>query len=92
MYMCLIPNCFCGTDILLYNTKIVVEKGILRTVSITDIYCSRYKVGTVYLIFENSTVNIRSLCTSCEDMACCYYYSTLCYCTVKKLYLGNRSK
>jgi hypothetical protein len=40
------------------------------TVSNISIYCSNYKVGTIYLvqyIFEKSTININALCNSCED-------------------------
>jgi hypothetical protein len=50
IYMCPIPNGFRDRDISLYNSKIVDKKEILRTVSITGIYCSSDKVGTVYLI------------------------------------------
>jgi hypothetical protein len=50
MYMCPTPNGFRDTDILLHSSKIVDKKEILRTVSITGIYCSSDKVGTVYLI------------------------------------------
>jgi hypothetical protein len=39
-------------------------------VSNTGIYCSSDEVDTVYIVFENSTVNINTLCNSCEDMAC----------------------
>jgi hypothetical protein len=48
MYMCPIPNSFRDTDISLYSSKIVHKKGILCTLSNTDIYCSSDKVGTVY--------------------------------------------
>jgi hypothetical protein len=34
----------------LYSSKIVDKKEILHTVSNTGIYCSRDKVGTVYLV------------------------------------------
>jgi predicted transport protein len=36
--------------ILLYGSKTVDKKEILRTVSNTGIYCSGDKVGTVYLV------------------------------------------
>jgi hypothetical protein len=44
---------------------------VTANVSNTGIYCSRNKVGTVYLaqytrIFENYTVNINALCNSCD--------------------------
>ena len=74
MYMCPIPNGFRDGAISLYSCKIVDKKNILRTVSNTGIYCSSDKIGTrcvVQYIFENSTVNINALCSSCEDMACC---------------------
>ena len=51
-----------------------VEKEILRIVSNIGIYCPNDKVGTVYpvqFIFENSSVNINALFSSCEDMAFC---------------------
>jgi hypothetical protein len=50
-------------------------------------YSSRDKVGAVYLIqyiFENPTVNINALCTSCEHIACC---SSQCILTF--LYAGD---
>jgi hypothetical protein len=50
MYMCPIPNGFRDRDILLYNSKIVDKKEILRTVSSTGIYCSSDKVDTVCLV------------------------------------------
>jgi hypothetical protein len=40
MYTCPTPNGFRGRAILLYSSKIVDEKEILRTVSNTCIYCS----------------------------------------------------
>jgi hypothetical protein len=49
MYMWPIPNCFQDRAISLYSSKTVDKKEILRTVSNTRIYCSRDKVGTVYL-------------------------------------------
>jgi hypothetical protein len=73
MYMCPIPNGSRDRFISLYSCKIVDKEG-LRFVSNIGIYCSTDKVGTVYLVqyvFENSTVNIKTLCNSCEDMACC---------------------
>jgi hypothetical protein len=78
MYMCPIPNSFRDIAILLYSSKIVDKKEILHTVSNSVICCSSDKVGTVY-IFENSTVSINALCSSCEDMACC----SSVQCTVK---------
>jgi len=69
-----ILNSFQDRDISLYSCKIVDKKEILCTVSDTSIYCTSGKVGIVYLvqyIFGNSAVNIRALCSSCEDMACC---------------------
>jgi hypothetical protein len=50
VYMCPIPNGFQDRDILLYSSKIVKKKEILRTVSNTGVYCSSDKVGTVYLL------------------------------------------
>jgi hypothetical protein len=50
MYIFPIPNGFRGSAISLYSPKIVDNKGMLRTVSITVIYCSSDKVGTVYLL------------------------------------------
>jgi hypothetical protein len=47
MYMCSIPNGFRDRSILLYSSKIVDKKEILRTVSNTGIYYSSDKVGTV---------------------------------------------
>jgi hypothetical protein len=68
----------------IFNSKIVDKKEILHTVSNTGIYCSRDKVGTVYLgqcIFENSTVNINALCNSCRGghgvLLVCTAYSVL---------------
>ena len=52
----------------------LVDKEILRIVSNIGIYCSSDKVGTVYLvqyIFENFTVTINALFSSCEDVVCC---------------------
>jgi hypothetical protein len=89
MYMCPIPKGFRDTAILLYISKIVDKKEILRNVFNTGIYCSSDEVGTV---FENSTVNINAFCNSCEDMACCSSVRCTVYCTVKQLYLGNRSE
>jgi hypothetical protein len=69
-----IPNGFRDRAISLYSCK-TVDKEILHNVSNISIYCSSDKVGTVYpvrYIFENSTVNIRALSNSCEDMACCW--------------------
>jgi hypothetical protein len=43
-----IPNGFRDRAISLYSSKTVDKKEILRTVSITGIYCSSDKVGTVY--------------------------------------------
>jgi hypothetical protein len=50
MYMCSIPNGFRDGAVSLYSSKIVDKNEILRTVSNTGIYCSSYKVGTVYLV------------------------------------------
>jgi hypothetical protein len=50
MYMDPILNNFWDRAISLYSSKIVDKKDILRTVSNTGIYCSRYKVGIVYLV------------------------------------------
>jgi hypothetical protein len=50
MYMCLIPNGFPVAAMSLYNSKTVDKIVILRTVSITGLYCSSEKVGTVYLV------------------------------------------
>jgi hypothetical protein len=85
-YMYHLPKCFRDRVISLYNSKIVVDKEILRTVSNTGIYCSSEKFCTVFLvqhIFENSTVNINALCNLCEDMACCSSVQCTVYCTVK---------
>jgi hypothetical protein len=49
MYMCRIPKIFQDRAISLCSSKIVDTKEILRTVSVTGIYCSNDKVGTVYL-------------------------------------------
>ena len=86
MYMCPIPNGFRDRAISLHSCKIV-DKEILSIVSNIGMYCSRDKVGAVYLvqyIFENSTVNINALCNSCEHMACC---SSQCILT--SLYAGD---
>jgi hypothetical protein len=48
--MCPILNGFRDRVILLYSSKIVDKKEILRTVSNTGIYCSSDEVGTVYLV------------------------------------------
>jgi hypothetical protein len=80
-----IPNGFPDRAILLYSSKIVDKKEILRTVSNTGFYCSSDKVDTVYLIkyiFENSTVNINALWNSCEDMASKKLYSEIAPLTV----------
>jgi hypothetical protein len=82
MHMYPVLNGFRNRDSSLYSPKTVDKKDILRTVSNTGIYCSSDKVGAVYLvqyIFENSTVNNKALCNSCEDMACC----SSVQCTVK---------
>jgi hypothetical protein len=50
IYTCPIPNGFRGRVISLHSSKIVDNKQIIRTVSITGIYCSSDKVGTVYLL------------------------------------------
>jgi hypothetical protein len=95
MHMCPIPNGFHDRYISLCSSKVVDKKEILRTVSNTGIYCSINKIDTVYLvqyIFENSTVNINALCNSCEDMACSSSVQCIVYCTMKQLYLGNRSE
>jgi hypothetical protein len=84
MDMCPTPNGFRGRAISLYSSKIVDKKQILRTVSDTGIYCSSDKVDTVYYVFENSTVNINALCSSCEDMPCCSSVQCTVYCTTKQ--------
>jgi hypothetical protein len=50
-YICMCPllNDFQDRAISLYSSKII-DKEILHTVSVTGIYCSSDKVGTVYLI------------------------------------------
>jgi hypothetical protein len=48
--MCPIANGFRYSVISLYSSEIFDKKEILRTVSNTGTYCSRYKVGTVYLV------------------------------------------
>ena len=71
----------------MYNRKTVDKKEVLRvrTVSNTGIYCSSDRVGTVCnKCSKNSTVNISTLCSSCEDMACC---SSECVLTF--LYAGD---
>jgi hypothetical protein len=50
MYTCPIPNGLRDRAISLYSSKYVDKKEILRTVSNTGVYCSRDKVGTVYLV------------------------------------------
>jgi hypothetical protein len=50
MYMYLIPKSFRDRVISLYSSKIVDKKETLRTVSNTGIYCSSYRIGTVYLV------------------------------------------
>jgi hypothetical protein len=90
-----VPKGFRGGYISLYTSVIVDKIEKLRTVSSTGIYCSSDKVGTVYLVYyilENYTVNINALYDSCEDMACCSSVQCTVYCTVKQLYLGNRSE
>jgi hypothetical protein len=47
---CPIPNGFRDTAISPYNSEIVDNKEILRTVSNTGINCSSDKVGTVHLV------------------------------------------
>jgi hypothetical protein len=69
MYMYPILDCFRDRAIPVYSSKTVDKKEILRTASNTDSYCSSDKVSTVYLVqytFENSTVNLSALCSSCE--------------------------
>jgi hypothetical protein len=72
-------NCLCtcvlfrDRPVSLYSSNFVVNEEILRAVCNTGSYCSSDKVGTVYLVqytFENSTVNLSALCSTCEDMAC----------------------
>jgi hypothetical protein len=48
--MCPIPNGFRDRATSLYSSKIVDKIVILRTVSNAGIYCSRDKVGIVYLV------------------------------------------
>jgi hypothetical protein len=50
IYMCSILNGFRDRVILMYSSKIIHKKEILRTVSDAGIYCSSDKVGTVYLV------------------------------------------
>jgi hypothetical protein len=50
MYICPTPKGFRDKAVLLYSSKIVDKKEILRAVSNTGIYCSSDKVGTVYLV------------------------------------------
>jgi hypothetical protein len=74
--MCPIPNSFRDRAILLYGSKTVNKKEILRTVSNISIYFSSEKVGVVYLvqyIFENSTVKFCALCNSCKDSLSAYW-------------------
>jgi hypothetical protein len=74
IYMCPTPNGFRDRAITLYSSRIGDQREILRTVLNAGIYCSSDKVGTIYsvqYIFDNSTVNINALCSSCEDIACC---------------------
>jgi hypothetical protein len=69
----------------MYNRKTVDKKEILRvhTVSNTGIYCSSDTV-VQFIMFENSTVSISALCSSCEDMACCS-----AECVLTFLYAGD---
>jgi hypothetical protein len=70
----------------LYSNNIVDKKEILVSVFNTGIYSSSDKVDTVsynIFFFENCTVNIRALCKSCKDMACCSSVQCPVYCTVK---------
>jgi hypothetical protein len=85
--MCPIPNGFRDRAISVYSCKIV-DKGMLPIISNIGIYCSSDKVGTVHLvqyIFENSTVNISTLFSSCEDKSCC---SSVCI--LRFFYAGNK--
>jgi hypothetical protein len=50
MYMCPIPKGFRDRAISLYSSKTADKREILRAISNTGIYCSSYKVGTVYLV------------------------------------------
>jgi hypothetical protein len=50
LYTCPIPNGFRDRAISLYSSKTVDKKEILCTVSNIGVYCSRHKVGTVYLV------------------------------------------
>lgn len=50
MYMRHIPKGFRNTVISLYSSRIVDNKGILRTISNTGTYCLSDKVGIVYLV------------------------------------------
>jgi hypothetical protein len=84
--MCPFPNGFRDRAISLYSSKIVDKKEILRTVSNTGIY---FHVPKLVQFFENSTVNINALCNSSEEMA---LLVRTVFCTVKLLYLGNRSE
>jgi hypothetical protein len=94
MNMCSIPNGFRDRSISLYSSKIVDKKEILRTVSNTGIYCSSDKVGTIHF----REFHCQHHCT----LQLVWGHGVLLfwvhldvhanYCTVKQLYLGNRSE
>jgi hypothetical protein len=89
VYMCPIPNGFRDRAISLYSSKIVYKKHTLRTLSITGIYRSSDKVGTVYLLYDNAFSKIPPstivhFATLVEYMACCSSE-----CIFMFLYAGN---
>jgi hypothetical protein len=63
IYMCPIPNVPRDRAVSLHSSKIVDKKEISRTVSVTGIYCSSYKVGTVYLV---GALVVKPLCCKPE--------------------------
>jgi hypothetical protein len=91
MYLRRIPNGFRGTVLHCIVPNLLIRSCyILFLISNTDIHCSSDKVGTIYLlqcISELFAINIHALCNSREHMARC----SSVQCTVKYLYLGNRS-
>jgi hypothetical protein len=95
MYMCPIPNGFRNTAILLYSSKIVDKKEILRTVYNTGIYCSSDKVVTVYLvqyILKIPPSTSMHFATRVRTWRVARLYSVQCtvYCTVKYLIALSR--
>jgi hypothetical protein len=66
--------------------KLLIRKIFYFLFLMPVFFCSSDKVGTLYrayYIFENSTVNINTLCNSCEDLVWCSSVQCTVYCTVK---------